>query len=105
MSWIRQGLLTDHPVGSHHRVEVSEVDGLVEGRRSRARVARNRVISLPVTGGSDRPEPTPRELFAAALVARAGDRSSLEALGTAEPPNRRTRGASTALGRASADDW
>ncbi|HTX00162.1 MAG TPA: helix-turn-helix domain-containing protein [Acidimicrobiales bacterium] len=98
VSLIRQGVLTDHPVGSHHRVDASELEGLIEERRQQARAARVRVASLSAAGAPDQPEPTPRDLFAAALAARAGDRSRLEALGSAELADRARLAAERAAG-------
>lgn len=75
--WINEGLLTDRPVGAHHRVPESEVLDLVRRRDEEALAARVRARNdrqaLIAVGVDLDVEPTPDEAIEAGLQARVGD--------------------------------
>ena len=85
--WAREGLLTDHRVGAHHRFDRSEVMELYRVRAERA--VRNRTAAAQaradtVASGQDLDvAPTPAELVAAGEAARKGDRATARRVLTA----------------------
>lgn len=79
--WAADGLLEDHPVGSHHRFVRADVVALRERRLRDARAAREEAVQRRAALGSELDTPPTRaELTAAALAARSGDTTALNSV-------------------------